>query len=61
MNNWDYWGSIPTSLWRSAQSIPRDVSLETIDGNIQLVQTPIPELRELRKGDGSSPKNSQKN
>jgi fructan beta-fructosidase len=54
MNNWDYGGSIPTSPWRSAQSIPRDVSLETIDGNIQLVQTPIPELRELRKGDGSS-------
>ena len=45
MNNWDYGTSIPTSPWRSAQSIPRDVSLETIDGNVQLVQKPIPELR----------------
>jgi sucrose-6-phosphate hydrolase SacC (GH32 family) len=50
MNNWDYGGSIPTSPWRSAQSIPRDVSLETIDGNVQLVQTPIPELGGLRQG-----------
>ena len=56
MNNWDYGGSIPTSPWRSAQSIPRDVSLETIDGNVQLVQTPIPELGELRQG-GSNNEN----
>ena len=57
MNNWDYGGSIPTSPWRSAQSIPRDVSLETIDGNVQLVQTPIPELRELRQGDSCNNQN----
>jgi sucrose-6-phosphate hydrolase SacC (GH32 family) len=57
MNNWDYGTSIPTSPWRSAQSIPRDVSLETIDGNVQLVQTPIPELRELRQGDSSNNQN----
>jgi len=54
MNNWDYGGSIPTSPWRSAQSIPRDVSLDTIDGTVQLVQSPIPELRELRGGDSCS-------
>ena len=52
MNNWDYAGSIPTSPWRSAMSIPRKVSLETFDGKVQLVQTPIPELRELRGGFG---------
>ena len=57
MNNWDYGGSIPTSPWRSAMSIPRDVSLETIDGNVQLVQTPIPELRELRQGDSCNSQN----
>jgi fructan beta-fructosidase len=50
MNNWDYGTLIPTSPWRSAQSIPRDVSLDTIDGTVQLVQKPIPELRELREG-----------
>jgi fructan beta-fructosidase len=56
MNNWDYGGSIPTSPWRSAQSIPRDVSLETIDGVVQLVQTPISELNALREG-GSAQQN----
>jgi fructan beta-fructosidase len=54
MNNWDYGTSIPTSPWRSAQSIPRDVSLDTLDGKVQLVQTPIRELRELRQGDSNS-------
>jgi fructan beta-fructosidase len=54
MNNWDYGGSIPTSPWRSAMSIPRDVSLETLNGRVQLAQTPIPELRRLRQGDGSN-------
>jgi fructan beta-fructosidase len=50
MNNWEYGGSIPTSPWRSAMSIPREVKLETLDENVQLVQKPIPELRELREG-----------
>jgi fructan beta-fructosidase len=52
MNNWDYAGSIPTSPWRSAMSIPRDVSLEAREGKVELVQTPIPELRKLRQGFG---------
>ena len=56
MNNWDYGGSIPTSPWRSAQSIPRDVSLKTIGGAVQLVQTPISELNALREG-GSNQQN----
>jgi sucrose-6-phosphate hydrolase SacC (GH32 family) len=54
MNNWDYGTSIPTSPWRSAQSIPRDVRLATLDGNVQLVQTPIPELAELRGAESFS-------
>jgi fructan beta-fructosidase len=54
MNNWDYGGSIPTSPWRSAMSIPRDVSLDTLEGKVQLVQTPIRELRELRQDDSNS-------
>jgi levanase len=57
MNNWDYGGSIPTSPWRSAMSIPREVKLETLDENVQLVQKPIPELRELRQGDSGNNQN----
>ncbi|MBV9674262.1 MAG: GH32 C-terminal domain-containing protein, partial [Verrucomicrobia bacterium] len=54
MNNWDYGGSIPTSPWRSSMSIPRDVSLKPIDEKVQLIQTPIRELRELREGESYS-------
>jgi fructan beta-fructosidase len=54
MNNWDYGGSIPTSPWRSAQSIPRDVGLDTFDGNVQLIQKPIPELGELRQSESNN-------
>ena len=50
MNNWNYGQNIPTSPWRSADTFPREVSLRTIDGKVQLVQQPVPELRELRAG-----------
>jgi sucrose-6-phosphate hydrolase SacC (GH32 family) len=58
MNNWDYGGLIPTSPWRSAQSIPRDVRLETLDAKVQLVQKPIPDLQELRQGDSFNDQNA---
>jgi len=33
MNNWDYANTIPTSPWRSAMSLPREVALtQTVDG-----------------------------
>jgi levanase len=35
-------------------SIPRDLGLETLDGKVQLVQKPIPELGELRQGDSNN-------
>jgi fructan beta-fructosidase len=57
MNNWDYGGSIPTSPWRSAMSIPREVKLETLDEKVQLVQKPISELRELRQGESCNNQN----
>jgi levanase/fructan beta-fructosidase len=41
MNNWDYGNDIPTSPWRSAMSLPREVRLETIDGAPRLFQTAI--------------------
>ncbi|EED15737.1 exoinulinase InuD [Talaromyces stipitatus ATCC 10500] len=40
MNNWQYGGLIPTSPWRSAMSIPRDLSLKTVGGKVTLVQSP---------------------
>lgn len=40
MNNWQYGAKIPTSPWRSAMSIPRELSLKEIDGKITLLQQP---------------------
>ena len=48
MNNWTYAEQIPTSPWRSAQTIPRSVGLRTIDGAPRLVQRPVEELQQLR-------------
>ena len=48
MNNWQYANQIPTSPWRSAMSVPRELGLQTIDGRTQLVQQPVRELRSLR-------------
>lgn len=40
MNNWQYGATIPTSPWRSAMTIPRQLSLKTIDESIFVVQQP---------------------
>jgi fructan beta-fructosidase len=48
MNNWQYAGAIPTSPWRSAMSVPREVELRTINDRIQVVQQPITQLNTLR-------------
>ncbi len=48
MNNWQYGQQIPTSPWRSAQSLPRALALRTTARGIRLAQEPIRELRALR-------------
>ena len=49
MNNWEYGQEIPTSPWRSAQSIPREARLKTFSDGIRLVQSPVMELQRLRE------------
>lgn len=49
MSNWLYAGVIPTSPWRSAQSLPRRVKLRTIDGTVQVVQRPAHGVERLRR------------
>ena len=46
MSNWKYGAAIPTNPWRSAFTVPRKLSLETIDGAAKLVQQPILETQE---------------
>ncbi|WP_340384852.1 GH32 C-terminal domain-containing protein [Streptomyces sp. SS7] len=49
MNNWDYAGAIPTSSWRGAQSIPRQMALRTVDGRIRLTSEPVSSVKSLRR------------
>jgi levanase len=49
MNNWDYSGAIPTSPWRGAQSIPREMALRTVDGRIRLISQPVSSVASLRQ------------
>ncbi|MWA15184.1 GH32 C-terminal domain-containing protein [Streptomyces sp. BA2] len=49
MNNWEYGGSIPTSPWRGAQSVPRQMALRTVNGRIQLTSEPVDSLASLRQ------------
>ena len=48
MSNWDYGGDVPTSPWRSAMSIPREVGLSRTAEGIRLVQKPAREMESLR-------------
>lgn len=49
MNNWNYAQSIPTSIWRSSMSIPREMALTTTPEGVRLTQTPVAELVSLRR------------
>ena len=48
MSNWQYANDVPTSQYRSPNSVPRDLGLFTVDGETYLQSAPSPELRALR-------------
>ncbi|RCW51954.1 GH32 C-terminal domain-containing protein [Paenibacillus prosopidis] len=49
MNNWNYGQSIPTSIWRSSMTIPRELKLtDTGGGAVRMTQTPVAELSGIR-------------
>ncbi|MGI8316368.1 glycoside hydrolase family 32 protein [Halobacillus mangrovi] len=47
MSNWQYANDVPTDPWRSAMTIPRELSLSMVDGQERLMQKPITELTKL--------------
>ncbi|MGQ4363367.1 GH32 C-terminal domain-containing protein [Streptomyces sp. SAS_272] len=49
MSNWDYAGAVPTSPWRGAQSIPRQMALRTVDGRVRLTSEPVSSVKSLRQ------------
>jgi fructan beta-fructosidase len=49
MSNWWYAQDVPTSPWRGAMTLPRELSLRTAcSGELQLVSLPVVELQALR-------------
>jgi fructan beta-fructosidase len=49
MSNWDdYANLVPTNGWRSATTIPREISLVSTAEGLRVSQTPIEELKMLR-------------
>lgn len=49
MSNWQYANDVPTMQFRSANSIPRDLSLYELDGTVFLQSRPSDELLALRQ------------
>lgn len=49
MSNWDdYANTVPTEKWRSASTVPRDLSMVATPDGYRLRQQPVPELNTLR-------------
>ncbi len=48
MSNWQYANDVPTTPWRSAMSIPRELTLRQTGEGLRLSQAPVRELTKLR-------------
>src|SRR5207247_4390683 len=48
MSNWEYANDVPTSPWRSAMSLPRELALRGTPEGLRLIQQPARELSKLR-------------
>jgi fructan beta-fructosidase len=48
MSNWNYAATVPTAPWRGTMSLPREISLRHVDGEIALIQRPTAEIDALR-------------
>jgi levanase len=47
MNNWDYGGATPTSPWRSAMALPREVNLTQTPDGPRLTQNAVKQVDKL--------------
>ncbi|MBD0364659.1 MAG: hypothetical protein ICV53_00935 [Flavisolibacter sp.] len=48
MSNWMYAGIVPTHPWRSAMTIPRDLSLKQVGAAVYVVSKPVKELAAIQ-------------
>ncbi len=49
MSNWQYANQVPTEKWRNAMTIPRELGLKQVNGNILLTSSPVKELSILEQ------------
>jgi fructan beta-fructosidase len=47
MSNWQYATRVPTERWRSAMTVPRDLSLQKVGEKYLLTSKPSPEIKTL--------------
>ena len=47
MSNWQYANVVPTEKWRSAMTIPRELSLKAINNSVFLASEPVKELEKI--------------
>ena len=58
MSNWQYATVVPTTVWRSAITIPRELSLKEVNGQYFLTSKPVRELGDLRSKSDTAKLNS---
>jgi len=58
MSNWQYANVVPTKEWRSAMTIPRELSLARTQAGIRLMQQPVKELSGIRAASNEIPAQS---
>ena len=47
MSNWNYATTVPTSAWRSANTLPRELALKEVKGKLYLTSMPVKELNKI--------------
>jgi fructan beta-fructosidase len=50
MSNWQYANQVPTEKWRNAMTIPRDITLKKVNGELLLASVPVGELKGIASG-----------
>jgi fructan beta-fructosidase len=50
MVNGAYAGSVPTTVWRSGMTLPRELRMEKVNGRCMLVTMPVKEVESLAEG-----------
>ncbi|ULQ50853.1 glycoside hydrolase family 32 protein [Flavihumibacter fluvii] len=60
MSNWQYAQQVPTEKWRSAMTLPRNLSIQSAGGKLVLASTPVEEMKVIKGTTLNIPDNSWK-